>query len=56
MFSLPEMLVASCAAGLARTRLVTGDTLQPWEASQMLSLALTKANNADEIQGMIDTY
>jgi hypothetical protein len=30
--------------------------LQPWKARLLLSLALTKTANADEIQRMFDTY
>src|SRR5918993_1825791 len=42
--------------GLARRGVVAGDNLQPWKARLLLSLALTKSNNADEIQRMFDTY
>jgi L-asparaginase len=42
--------------GLARRGFVAGDNLQPWKARLLLSLALTKTNNADEIQRMFDTY
>src|SRR6201988_1537511 len=34
---------------LARRGFVAGDNLQPWKARVLLSLALTKTNNADEI-------
>jgi L-asparaginase len=42
--------------GLARRGFVAGDNLQPWKARLLLSLALTKTNNPDEIQRMFDTY
>ncbi len=42
--------------GLQRRGFVAGDNLQPWKARLLLSLALTKTNNADEIQRMFDTY
>jgi L-asparaginase len=42
--------------GLAKRGFVAGDNLQPWKARLLLSLALTKTNNADEIQRMFDTY
>ncbi len=35
---------------------LAGDNLQPWKARLLLSLVLTKTNNADEIQRMFDTY
>jgi L-asparaginase len=41
---------------LHRRGFVAGDNLQPWKARLLLSLALTKTNNADEIQRMFDTY
>lgn len=42
--------------GLAKRGFVAGDNLQPWKARLLLALALTKTNNADEIQRMFDTY
>ncbi len=42
--------------GLAKRGFVAGDNLQPWKARALLALALTKTNNADEIQRMFDTY
>jgi len=42
--------------GLAKRGFVAGDNLQPWKARVLLALALTKTNNADEIQRMFDTY
>jgi len=39
---------------LQRRGFVAGDNLQPWKARLLLSLALTKTNNADEIQRMFD--
>ena len=42
--------------GLQRRGFVAGDNLQPWKARLLLSLALTKTNNADEIQRMFDIY
>jgi L-asparaginase len=42
--------------GLARRGFVAGDNLQPWKARVLLALALTKTQNADEIQRMFDTY
>jgi L-asparaginase len=42
--------------GLAKRGFVAGDNLQPWKARLLLSLALTKTNNADAIQRMFDTY
>jgi L-asparaginase len=42
--------------GLTRRGFVAGDNLQPWKARLLLSLALTKTDNADEIQRMFDTY
>ncbi|MSP41411.1 MAG: asparaginase [Deltaproteobacteria bacterium] len=42
--------------GLERRGFVAGDNLQPWKARLLLSLALTKTTNADEIQLMFDTY
>lgn len=42
--------------GLAKRGFVAGDNLQPWKARLLLALALTKTNNADEIQRMFNTY
>jgi len=42
--------------GLERKGFVAGDNLQPWKARILLSLALTKTTNADEIQRMFNTY
>jgi L-asparaginase len=42
--------------GLTRRGFVAGDNLPPWKARILLSLALTKTNNADEIQRMFDIY
>jgi len=42
--------------GLIRRGIVATDNLQPWKARVLLCLALTKTNNPDEIQRMIDTY
>jgi L-asparaginase len=42
--------------GLAKRGFVAGDNLPPWKARLLLALALTKTNNADEIQRMFDTY
>lgn len=42
--------------GLAKRGFVAGDNLQPWKARALLALALTKTNNAEEIQRMFDTY
>jgi L-asparaginase len=42
--------------GLAKRGFVAGDNLQPWKARVLLALALTKTQNADEIQRMFDTY
>ena len=42
--------------GLAQRGFVAADNLQPWKARLLLSLALTKTNNADDIQRMFDTY
>jgi L-asparaginase len=42
--------------GLKRRGFVAGDNLPPWKARILMSLALTKTNDADEIQGMFDTY
>ena len=42
--------------GLKKRGFVASDNLQPWKARLLLALALTKTNNADEIQRMFDTY
>jgi L-asparaginase len=42
--------------GLKRRGFVAADNLQPWKARVLLSLALTKTDDADEIQRMFDTY
>lgn len=42
--------------GLKRRGFVAGDNLPPWKARILLSLALSKTNNADDIQQMFDTY
>lgn len=42
--------------GLTRKGFVAGDNLQPWKARILLSLALSKTSNADDIQRMFDTY
>jgi L-asparaginase len=42
--------------GLKRKGFVAADNLQPWKARILLSLALSKTNNADDIQRMFDTY
>jgi L-asparaginase len=42
--------------GLARRGIIAGDNLPPWKARVLLSLALTKTSNPDDIQRMFDTY
>jgi L-asparaginase len=42
--------------GLRRRGFVAGDNLPPWKARILLALALSKTNNADDIQRMFDTY
>jgi L-asparaginase len=42
--------------GLAKRGFVAGDNLQPWKARILLALALTKTENADDIQRIFDTY
>jgi L-asparaginase len=42
--------------GLKRKGFVAGDNLPPWKARILLSLALSKTTNADDIQRMFDTY
>jgi L-asparaginase len=42
--------------GLKRKRFIASDNLQPWKARILLSLALSKTTNSDDIQRMFDTY
>jgi L-asparaginase len=42
--------------GLKRRGFVAADNLQPWKARILLSLALSKTTDADDIQRMFDTY
>jgi L-asparaginase len=42
--------------GLKHRRLVAADNLPPWKARVLLSLALTRTTDLDEIQRMFDTY
>lgn len=42
--------------GLTRRGFVAADNLQPWKARILLSLALSKTNDAEDIQRMFDTY
>lgn len=42
--------------GLAKRGFIASDNLQPWKARLLLALALTRTNNAEEIQRMFDTY
>jgi L-asparaginase len=42
--------------GLMRRGFVAADNLQPWKARILLSLALTRTSNPDEIQTMFDRY
>lgn len=42
--------------GLAKRGFVAGDNLPPWKARILLSLALSKTTNADDIQVMFDAY
>jgi L-asparaginase len=42
--------------GLKKRGFVASDNLQPWKARLLLSLALTKTTDADDIQRMFDTY
>jgi L-asparaginase len=42
--------------GLAERGFVAGDNLPPWKGRVLLALALTRTGNADQIQGMFDTY
>jgi L-asparaginase len=41
---------------LKRRGFVAGDNLPPWKARILLALALSKTNDADDIQRMFDTY
>src|SRR5215467_580687 len=42
--------------GLKRKGFVASDSLPPWKARILLSLALSRTTNADDIQRMFDTY
>ena len=42
--------------GLAKRGFVAGDNLPPWKARVLLSLALAKTTDANDIQRMFDTY
>jgi L-asparaginase len=42
--------------GLKQRGFVAGDNLQPWKARVLLSLALTRTSDPDEIQRMFDSY
>ena len=42
--------------GLTKRGFVAADNLQPWKARILLSLALAKTSDADDIQRMFDTY
>ncbi len=42
--------------GLTKRGFIAGDNLQPWKARVLLSLALSKTKDANEIQRMFDTY
>jgi L-asparaginase len=42
--------------GLSKRGFVAADNLQPWKARLLLSLALTRTTQAEEIQRMFDTY
>jgi L-asparaginase len=42
--------------GLARRGFVAGDNLPPWKARILMALALTRTQDADEIQQMFDRY
>jgi L-asparaginase len=42
--------------GLKKRGFVAGDNLQPWKARVLLSLALTRTSDADDIQRMFDSY
>ena len=42
--------------GATRRGFVAGDNLPPWKARILMSLALTRTQDADEIQRMFDTY
>jgi L-asparaginase len=45
-----------CSPGLAKRGFVAADNLQPWKARILLSLALAKTTDANDIQRMFDTY
>ena len=65
-YSEHKMLMCMCSRvvsgrvvrspGLKKRGFVAGDNLQPWKARILLSLALTKTDDADDIQRMFDTY
>ena len=40
---------------MRRRGVVTADSLQPWKARILLSLALTLTSDADEIQALFET-
>ena len=42
--------------GLIKRGFIAADNLQPWKARVLLTLALSKTNDANEIQRMFDTY
>ncbi len=42
--------------GLVKRGIIAGDNLQPWKARVLLSLALTKTHDPEEIQRMFDVY
>ena len=42
--------------GLAKRGFVAADNLQPWKARILLALALSKTNDANDIQRMFDSY
>jgi L-asparaginase len=42
--------------GLKKRGFVASDNLPPWKARVLLSLALTKTSNSDDIQQMFDSY
>lgn len=42
--------------GLSKRGFIAADNLQPWKAKILLSLALSRTKNADDIQRMFDTY
>jgi L-asparaginase len=65
-YSEHKMLMCMCSRvvsgrvvrspGLKKRGFVAGDNLQPWKARILLSLALAKTDDTDEIQRMFDTY